>query len=140
MQFMNPTGKGVRNDAEGSGLFGARRGKRRHNGIDFICIPGQVIIMPVAGTIVRESLPYKDDLKWRGVYIVGKRIELQMWYFTPHAHLIGQRCDAGDDIGVAQDIGDKYEGMLAHIHMRIVKIDPALLFPLDPLDYDAGVI
>ena len=134
MQFMNPTGKGVRNDAEGSGLFGARRGKRRHNGIDFICISGQVIIMPVAGTIVRESLPYKDDLKWRGVYIVGKRIELQMWYFIPYSYAIGQYCDVGDAIGHAQDIGEKYDSVMPHIHLRIVKVDPALLFPLNSSD------
>ncbi len=131
MQFINPTGKGIRNDAGGAGYFGAPRGSRLHNGLDFMCKPGQEVRMPVSGIIVRESLPYAGDLKWRGVYIVSPRIEIKMWYLDPYSYAVGQRFNAGDAIGIAQDIGEKYDDVTAHVHMRIVKVDPALLFPLE---------
>ena len=72
MLFVNPTGKGIRNDKKGLGHHGAPRGHRKHDGVDFECSKqfdiwshlGQDILMPVDGIIVRESLPYKDDLDW----------------------------------------------------------------------------
>ena len=126
MHLINPTGKGIRNDSKGLGHHGAPRGHRRHDGIDLICKPGQSILMPVDGILVRESLPYKDDLRWRGVYIVNPRIEIKMWYFIP-GYVIGKERKAGSVIGAAQDIGEKYEGVTPHIHLRICKIDPMLL-------------
>ncbi|MBC8183245.1 hypothetical protein H8E88_19240 [candidate division KSB1 bacterium] len=141
MQFINPTGKGIRNDFGGSGHFGAPRGKRKHDGLDFIASynfeadKGQNILMPISdGIIVRTSLPYKDDLKWLGVHIVHPRIELKMWYLKPIKSLIRTgRIALGTVIGRAQNIGAKkgYENVTPHIHLRIVKIDPSLIFPLE---------
>ena len=134
MKFINPTGLGIRNDSGGLGHHGAPRGYRKHNGVDFIAIynfqasEGQDILMPVDGVIVRTSLPSKDDLKWRGVHIVNPRIEIKMWYFLPDENLFGKKIKAGDVIGKAQNIGEKYEDVTPHIHLRIVKIDPMLLF------------
>ena len=127
MKLINPTGKGIRNDSKGLGHHGAPRGHRKHDGVDFECIPGQGIFMPVDGILARESLPYKDDLRWRGVYIFNPRIEIKMWYFVPN--LLGMELKAGTVIGIAQDIGEKYEGVTPHIHLRITRIDPMLLFP-----------
>ena len=126
--FVNPTGRGVRMDGGGDGRHGAPRGKRKHDGLDFACIPGQAVLMPVDGQIVRVSLPYKYDTNWRGVHIYHKRIELKMWYFKPDLGFIGRVCDAGEIIGYAQDISQRYENVTPHIHLRIVKIDPLLLF------------
>lgn len=129
MKFVNPTGKDIRNDSKGLGYYGAPRGYRKHNGVDFGCEKRQPILMPVDGIIVRESLPYHDDLRWRGVHIINPRVEIKMWYFLPDRNLIGRRIMAGTQIGIAQDIGEKYEGVTPHIHLRIVKCDPMLLFP-----------
>lgn len=137
MKFISPTGMGIRNDAKGLGHHGAPRGHRKHDGFDFKCSKqfdiwthlGQHILMPVDGVIVRESLPSKDDLRWRGIHIVNPRIEIKMWYFVPDMLLIGRNLKVGTVIGKAQDIGEKYEGVTPHIHLRIVRIDPMLLFP-----------
>ena len=126
MKLINPTGKGIRNDSKGLGHHGAPRGHRKHDGVDLICTPGQDILMPIDGIIARVSLPYKDDERWIGAYIVNPRIEIKMWYFIPN--LLGMELKAGSVIGIAQDIGKKYEGVTPHIHLRIVKIDPMLLF------------
>jgi hypothetical protein len=131
---INPTGLGIRNDAKGYGHHGAPRGNRKHDGVDLKCTKGQDILMPVDGIIVRESLPYKSDLKWRGVYIVNPRIEIKMWYLI--SDMIGKEIKVGSIIGEAQDIGEKYEGVTPHIHLRIVKIDPMLLFTEGGNDFD----
>jgi len=126
--FVNPTGLSIRNDSKGLGHHGAPRGLRKHNGIDLLCTPNQPIKMPVAGIIVRESLPYKDNLEWRGVHIVSDRIELKLWYFLPDLNLIGSYVRLGDIIGYAQDISRKYSGVLPHVHLRVVTVDPMLIF------------
>lgn len=134
MIFVNPTGGKIRNDSKGLGHHGAARGYRKHDGADltaqynFPAKKGQDILMPVDGVMVRESLPYGNDLKWRGVYIYNPRIEIKMWYFLPDLDLIGQKLKAGSIIGEAQNIGEKYEGVTPHLHLRIVRIDPMLLF------------
>lgn len=135
MKFVNPTGRGIRNDTKGEGRHGAPRGMspdgfayRSHDGVDFAAKPGQVILMPVSGAIPRESRPYYDDLRWHGILIINSRIEIKLWYFQPHESIIGRNLKAGTPIGYAQDIGEKYEGVTPHIHLRITKIDPMLLF------------
>lgn len=127
MRFVNPSGKGIRNDNKGLGHHGAPRGYRKHDGVDLMCEPGQDILMPIDGIITRVSMPYRDDKRWLGAYIVNPRIEIKMWYFIPN--LLGMELKAGTVIGTAQDIGEKYEGVTPHIHLRIVRIDPMLLFP-----------
>ncbi len=128
MIFVNPTGKGIRNDAGGLGHFGAPRGDRKHDGVDFSCEEDQEVLMPVDGKIVRKSYPYANDLKWQGVDIVNPRIEIKMWYFKPFSNVIGKEVKAGEPIGFAQNIGLKYENVTPHVHLRIIKCDPMLLF------------
>ncbi len=125
MQILNPTGKGIRNDKAGLGHYGAPRGRRKHDGVDLMCNVGQDILMPVDGIITRVSMPYADDDRWLGAYIVNPRIEIKMWYFVPT--LLGMKLKAGTVIGTAQDIGIKYEGVTPHIHFRVCRIDPMLI-------------
>ncbi len=134
MRLINPTGKGIRNDSRGLGHHGAPRGHRKHDGVDLMCEVGQDILMPVNGIITRVSMPYKDDDRWLGAYIVNPRIEIKMWYFIPT--LLGMELKAGTVIGTAQDIGIKYDGVTPHIHFRICKIDPCLLFSVNDDDFD----
>lgn len=128
MIYVNPTGGEIRNDKKGLGHHGAPRGSRTHDGVDLVARKGQDILMPVDGIMIRESLPYSDDLKWRGAHIYNPRIEIKLWYFLPDKELIGMQLKAGSIIGTAQDIGEKYELVTPHIHLRICKIDPLLLF------------
>eukprot|EP01132_Coremiostelium_polycephalum_P000054 gene54-80_t len=52
--LINPTGKGIGNDCGGLGHFGAKRGNRRHEGIDFSTTIGQDIVAPFEGSIVNR--------------------------------------------------------------------------------------
>ena len=126
--FVNPTRGEVRVDSGGDGNYRAPRGRSEHHDLDFACEKGGEVLMPFGGLIKRLSYPYADDLRWKGVQIVGRRIEVKLWYLDPIRLLIGNEVSAGTRIGIAQDIGEKYDDCTPHVHMRIVSIDPLLLF------------
>jgi murein DD-endopeptidase MepM/ murein hydrolase activator NlpD len=137
MSLISPTGNwNVRNDGAGQGSFGAPRGNRQHNGVDLLCAPGQVILSPISGQIVREAYPYAGDLKWSGCLIVGDRMEVKMFYMRLYHHLrkhFPESVYAGQPIGTAQDITNRYpdeEDMLPHIHLEL-KVPRRV----DPLEY-----
>ncbi len=128
--MISPTGKGVRGtDNWGSGAFGASRGERTHKGADYICEPGQSVVAPCTGFIVREARPYADR-PYSGVLIADGVMTIKLFYFSPFEHLIGKGVEQGQAIGIAQDISAPgYAGMTPHIHMEIQGADGA---PLDP--------
>lgn len=128
--MISPTGQGVRSDAMGDGHFGARRdgGRRRHNGTDFICDPGQDVVAPIGGKIVRTARPYADDPNYSGLVIRSDRMTIRMFYLEPDPELIGMGVGEGDRIGIAQNIATKYGvGMIPHIHLQVDAVDPELL-------------
>lgn len=119
----------IRNDSAGSGYFGAPRGGRLHDGVDFTCVQGQDVYSPITGTLVREAYPYAGDLRWSGCLIVGPDITIKMFYMRPDRGLIGKEVQQGQVIGTAQGISNKYagQGMTDHIHFQVDKINPLLL-------------
>lgn len=129
MKIISPTSKGLRlPDRWGSGAHGAPRGNnRKHNGVDFECVPGEPVRAPVGGKIKREARPYATG-PYSGLVIDAPgAINISMFYFVPDKSLIGQTVQQGDVIGVAQDIGQRYPGITPHIHLQINSIDPVLL-------------
>lgn len=128
--MISPTGKGIRGfDEWGSGRYGAPRGGHMHNGADFICDPGQDIISPIDNAlVVRESKPYpKED--WSGIILKNDHFTIQIFYLKP-LNIFGSFVSQGDKIGTAQDIGLKYHGIIPHVHLRILDIDPELFLRL----------
>ncbi|HDK42903.1 MAG TPA: hypothetical protein ENG87_05970 [Candidatus Pacearchaeota archaeon] len=129
--MLSPTGKGIRHDKEGNGEYGAKRGKRLHQGTDYICTPNQMIVSPISGTVIRKARPYANDKYYSGIVIQGKHIRVKMFYLKPLDEIIGKTVKAGDYIGVAQDISLRYNSkMIPHIHLRIVSFNPEILIDL----------
>ena len=132
-QLINPVESEIRNDAGGSGHYGASRSKTvgeaiiryKHHGTDYLCTLGQVVKAPCTGRILRHSYPYADK-SYDGVVIEGKRIMLKMFYFKPFEHMIGADVLRGTPIGEAQDIGQRYNGVTPHIHIEIMQADPEI--------------
>lgn len=117
-------------DAWGSGAFGAPRGERTHRGLDIVANPGEAILSPIDGEIVREAQPYEEDERYSGVLIRGTGAwtgcEVKIFYVEgPHAGTVR----AGDPIGRAQDLAPKYEGITNHVHMEVRRngelVDPS---------------
>ena len=127
MILINPTGGNIRSDSMGCGLYGAPRGDRKHNGLDYCCDPGQTVVSPIDGKIIRVALPYAGA-KYTGLMIEGHQITITMFYISPLPYIVGKDVKAGDVVAIAQDISEKYgHGMLPHVHLRIDSIDPLLV-------------
>jgi hypothetical protein len=117
-------------DHFGSGLFNAPRGKVKHNGVDFICEPGQVVVSPIDGTVIRKAFPYANK-EYAGVLLENDFLSLKMFYFLPDKKILGLKVKQGDRLGIAQDISKLYNSkaqkMIPHIHLQIETIDPMVL-------------
>ncbi|WP_461141249.1 M23 family metallopeptidase [Spirosoma pomorum] len=111
----------VRKDKGGSGYFGTGRINRIHQGTDFVCEPGQPIYAPFSGTIIRESLPYADDTRWKGLLLRSDdgSYECKLFYCTL-AEAVGARVERNQLIAFAQGISAKYStGVTDHIHVEV---------------------
>ena len=121
--MISPTGKGIRNDSEGSGEYGASRGPSRvHNGIDYLCDEGQDIVAPFSMVITRKA--YADrDMEMTGIAWSKGKSAGKMFYFEPDMGLISTIVREGAVIGKAQSVSDYYglPAMKNHIHFQIDK-------------------
>ena len=127
----------IRNDGYGYGRFGARRSGHSHNGIDLVVTPGESILSPITGKIVRYAYPYTDDSRYSGVHIQNDEYLVKMFYLSPVLAKPGQQVMQGQAIGTAQKISTKYgSGLIDHVHVEVwlngtnKAIDPAPLFGL----------
>lgn len=119
--FAKPTASGLIRgcDKHGCGSFGASRGTRKHDGIDYVAEPGQQILAPISGKVTRFPFPYGTDLSYNGIEIKNNDYTVKIFYMKPSV-AIGQNVVAGQVIGTAQDIAKKYSpGMTNHIHIEI---------------------
>jgi len=108
----------------GSGKFGAPRGWRTHEGQDNECVPGQDVLAPITGKLVRVVYPYGKDSPYRGVLIQAPHVMVKVMYIEPDTSLVGKRVEEGQVIGKAQDISQKYGGgMKPHVHWSVI-VDP----------------
>ena len=125
--MLNPTGGKIRKDIKGSGLFNAPRGNdRKHDGVDFIVVPGRKVLSPIDGQVLRQARPYSNE-NYSGVEIEGKRITVLLFYLRPLKGIVGSQVEKGDIIGIAQDISKRYgKEMIPHIHLRVTRCDPTL--------------
>ncbi len=127
-------------DAWGSGAFGAPRGDHAHRGIDIIVAPGDDILSPVDGTFVRIAEPYDNDARFSGVLLRGSGdwsdCEVKLFYFAPRPGL--SLLQAGEKIGVAQDIALRYPDITCHIHLELWQdgevVDPTPFIELQRKD------
>lgn len=110
-------------DAFGCGHFGASRGKRVHNGVDLEALPGTLVTIRHAGTVTKLGYCYGDDLSYRYVQVETPHgYRFRYFYVDPRVS-VGDTVQAGDVIGAAQAIADRYPEITPHIHFEI--IDPA---------------
>jgi hypothetical protein len=117
----------VRDDEWGNGQFGARRGTKKHDGVDLIVTPGQPIFSMISGAVEKYEQCYLHDSRWRGVQIANTQLRVELWYMDPRNTVaVDEFVNAGQMIGVAQDISVKYpptkkipHDMTPHIHVRV---------------------
>lgn len=130
-RIISPTGRGIRSDKHGSGYYHAPRGSSLHQGLDFVCVPGQSIVCPInSARVVRRAYPYADK-SYGGVLLRNSRMELFVFYFEPDPAIFEKVLFQGDRIGEAQDVSKRYVDpgepeMVPHIHIQINSADPLM--------------
>lgn len=125
----SPTKRGIRSDAAGDGHYHASRGDRLHQGLDFICEPGQKVYCPIDNaSFIRLARPYADDDRYSGIAVKNSHMEILLFYLSPFDDLAGKTLFQNTVIGHAQDITKKYNNpaMTPHIHIQIDSVDPML--------------
>jgi len=126
----SPVSGVIRSDSEGDGKFGASRGGRLHYGVDLTCVAGEGVLAPHNGTITREVLPYDGDNHYSGIEIASDLFISHLLYVKPLANTIGDKVEANDLIGTAQDIQKRYgDKMQQHIHWKLM-INPVMFLEL----------
>ncbi len=149
-KIVNPIPGGtIRNDRKGFGHFGARRGKRRHGGLDILAAPGTDVISPITGTVSKVAGQiYKQTSQFKYVEITGsgehQGMTVRLFYVDAAGLPKGRKLKAGQTvIGRVQDIAafhnknviDPRKRMKNHIEAQVVigsgrgaaPRDPALL-------------
>ena len=123
--MQSPTSKLILRGADptGNGWYGAKRGKRKHKGLDVITIPGEQIAAPITGKIMKFGYAYANALRFRYIDIKNSIYKMRIMYVGPDPTLkIGDRIYTGQIIGVAQDIAAHHGGgMQNHIHIELKK-------------------
>lgn len=126
VRYSNPTGKAIRTaDAYGEGHYGASRGRRTHDGSDYISQPNQSVEAPISGKVVRISRPYASGVDanvLQGVEIeASDGTKCWVWYIEPTVNIVNQVVQAGTSIiGKAKTLTNRYKnGITDHVHVRI---------------------
>jgi len=106
-------------DAYGSGEFGASRGDRTHNGIDYTLS----VLSPVAGKVTKLGYPYADDLIYRYVQVTdADGYHWRVFYIEPTVK-VGDIVSCETEIGQPQDIAARYSSkgwMNRHVHLEVM--------------------
>jgi len=143
--------KNIRVDPAGDGNYGANRngGKRTHNGIDFLAVPGTTVQSPVAGKVTKLGYTYADDLSYRYVEITDDSSRRHRFFYVKPAVAVNDMVFVESIIGTAANICDRYPDreMKNHIHYEVMTagINPVYLNPMvylvemgagiDPIDW-----
>lgn len=106
----------------GDGSFGASRGSRKHNGIDYSVEPGCCVFSHFDGVVTKLGYPYSDDLSYRYIEITHMSGNKHRFFYVEPTVQLGQIVHFGDSIGKAQDISAKYAHrgrMTNHVHYEV---------------------
>lgn len=126
-------------DKFGCGSFGASRdgGARSHAGMDVLSEVGSPVFAPFGGT-VRVFQAYKNYGGLLGIEVKGKAYSCKIMYVNHIPELkTGDKVRAGQMIGYAQSLQEKYPGISNHLHVEVlyggIHRNPTGFFPPDAI-------
>ncbi|WP_394749525.1 peptidoglycan DD-metalloendopeptidase family protein [Spongiimicrobium salis] len=112
------------NDPTGHGYYGAKRGNRKHKGLDLCAEPGNIVLSPINGIVTKIGTVYKHTSKFKYIQVTGDVYKVRLMYAklkTPGIKL-NSRVFEGMEIGIVQDIAGFWGSkMKNHLHMEVYK-------------------
>jgi murein DD-endopeptidase MepM/ murein hydrolase activator NlpD len=106
----------------GCGSFGAGRGSRQHQGIDYNVSAGQPIYAPFDGVLTRNKYRVYQNSRPElvGIEIKSKQDYTMKMFYVTTSLANNQSFKAGEIIAYAQDMAQYYsEDMPNHVHVEI---------------------
>ncbi len=107
-------------DPTGNGWYGAKRGIRKHKGVDYISNVGDPVYACITGR-VRIGNVYKTTREFKLIEISGVEYRVKQMYVTP---LVNNKdiVREGEIIGYSQNISEYHGGkMKNHVHVSLWK-------------------
>ena len=120
--MITPTKTGILRgkDPTGNGWYGAKRGLRKHRGVDYICKVGDPIHACISGKI-RIGNVYISTNKFKLIEITGFEYRVKQMYILPIIKN-NSYIKKGDLIGYSQNISYYHGGkMKNHVHVSLWK-------------------
>lgn len=71
------------NDPTGHGYYGAKRGNRKHKGVDYVAKPKDEVFSPIDGIVTKLGYPYYGNLNFRYVEITNDTYRVRLMYVFP---------------------------------------------------------
>lgn len=127
-------------DKWGAGYYGASRGSRKHNGVDFVYKVGETVACLVSGTVTKVGYAYSDDLSYRYIEVQGDDGRYCRYFYVDPSVRAGCPVRVGTSLGNAQDVGKRYPDITIHCHFEVFETVGRGRNYLDPLEYLAGDI
>ena len=121
------------NDPTGHGHYGAKRGRKKHKGLDLAAVQGEDVVSPIHGVVTKLGYPYSFALQFRYVEISNDVYRVRLMYVAPLKKIkVGIRLFEGDLIGQVQHIAGYWnQKMTNHVHIEVYKY--GLLTDPEPL-------
>ena len=123
-----------RSDSMGNGEFGAPRGSRTHNGIDYAVAPDAKVLAIRGGKVTKLGYPYPPSDpkkgKFRYVEVTDMNDHKVRYFYTLPTVAVGDLISMDDPIGIAQDLRDAYgDAMTPHVHVEVKDRDGKFIHP-----------
>lgn len=140
MKLASPTRKILlRNlDPTGNGWYGAKRGTRKHEGVDYVTFPGEEIFACISG-VVRIGNVYRNDTKMKLVEIENHfdvhHYRVQQMYVLPNVKT-GDVVVKNQRIGFSQNIAGYHNSNTMKNHCHITVYKNGLLTDPEPLIFE----
>lgn len=132
-------------DDYGSGEFGAKRGERIHQGIDYACYPGTEILCICVGKVTKLGYPYadgiggvQDDIPYRYVEVTDGQDNRHRYFYVEPMVMEGSVVTPGTVLGYVQNLQRRYGGnenrkpITNHVHYEVIGWNGTYLDPDDP--------
>ena len=109
-------------DPTGHGYYGAKRGNRKHKGLDILAAPGEKVKASITGTISKIGQVYRHTTEFKYIEIINDIYRTRLMYVGPVNIKLHDRIKEGDIIGKVQNVADHWDnGMQNHVHKEVYK-------------------